>query len=153
MNGEAHTAASSLTYPVLLLSRSSGVSFLESPSDLRTFPAPLYWKGAFFEGLRIVDAAGKAHETVSASVQRPSTKFGQWLARVFGGSVSVHAETRPVGPISFSELVHIVESDLEEHTEEFEEFSGRDFAFVRNALANCRSVSDLVKVLGGEFDG
>jgi hypothetical protein len=143
-------AASSLMFPVLLLSRASGVSFAESPSDLANFPAALFWKGKFFDGLRIVDSTGRAHQIVSATVQRPKTKLGQWLARLFGATVSVQAETRALGLVSFAELVRAVEADLEKESELFEEFSGQDFTSVKSALAQCASVEDLTKVLSGE---
>jgi hypothetical protein len=132
------------------LSRASGVSFAESPSDLASFSAALYWKGKFFDGLKIVDSKGCAHEVVSATVQRPGTKLGQWLARLFSVTVSVQAETRALGPMPFSDLVRAVEADLEKQSELFEEFSGQDFTSVKSALAQCRSVGDLTKVLSGE---
>jgi hypothetical protein len=52
-----------------------------------------------------------------------------------------------------SELVRTVEADLEKESELFEEFSGRDFATVRVALARCGSVRDVVKILSGDIEG
>lgn len=143
-------AASSLTFPMLLLSRASGVSFADSPSDLANFPAVLYWKGRFFDGLRIIDATGRAHEVISATVQRPTTKLGRWLAQLIGMTVSVQAETRAVGPVPFAEVVRAVEVDLERQSALYEEFSGQDFASVKAALAQCTTVADVTKILSGE---
>lgn len=139
--------ASSLRYPVIFLSRTMGVSAAESPSYLNKVSGALFWKARFFEGLRIVDATGQAHEVVSAVVRKPETAFGRRLARLFDTNISVEAETRPIGQISLVEIVGAVKTSIDEEPELFEELTGRGAASTKQTLARCANVGDIARLL------
>ena len=131
-----------------------GVSVAKSPADLDKVSGALFWKAKFFEGLRIVDATGQAHEVVSAVVRKPETVIGQWLARFFDTRVSVKAEIRPIGQISLVEVVSAVETSIDEEPELFEELTGREAASTKQALAKCANVGDIARLLAsGKVDG
>lgn len=140
--------APDLIYPVLCLPQRMGVCVAKSAAELERCNAAVFWRGKFFEGLRLVSASGKTHEVVRAFVRRPATRLGQRLARFLELSISVEVEARPTTAVSMAEVRRTVEQAVEEDAEGFEEFSGKSVDWWKRSLAACQSIPDLMRTLG-----
>lgn len=136
-----------LAYPVLCLTRRMGVCVIEAASGLERCRAVVFWRGRFFDGLRVVDSRGETYEVVRASIRRPSSTLGRTLARWLDLSISVDVELKPAAAVSLAELQQIVEHAVDEDPEAFEEFSGKTVEWWKQALASCDSVQALITTL------
>jgi hypothetical protein len=62
------TSVNALTYPVLCLPRKMGVCVGRTPYEIERCEAVVFWRGRFYEGLRLVDANGEAYDVVNAVI-------------------------------------------------------------------------------------
>lgn len=139
--------AAGLRFPVLCLTRQMGVCVAGRARDLERCSAAAFWRGRFFEGLRLVDATGQTHEVVRATIRRPATWLGRRVARLLDLTMSVEVETRSAGAASVDEIRQIMEQAVDEDAEAFEEFSGHDVEWWRGTLAASKTVGDLMRSL------
>ena len=138
---------SDLVYPVLCLSRRAGITVVRSPEEFGRSSAALVWRGGFYAGLRVVDAAGAAYDVVTADVVRPRSAAGRALARLLGAGVRVAAELRPAGPAALDELRARVRAEVEDDPEALEEMTGRAAAWWHEALARCADAGAVVRAV------
>jgi hypothetical protein len=147
MAGQEKSRAAGLPFPVLCLTRQMGVCIAGTAEDLGRCSASVFWRGRFFEGLRLVDATGQTHEVIRATIRRPARRAGQRLARLLDLTMSVEVETRSTGAASVDEIRRIMEQAVDDDAEAFEEFSGRDVEWWRRTLAASQTVEDLMRTL------
>jgi len=147
MAEQERSRAAGLRFPVLCLTREMGVCVAGRERDLERCSAAVFWRGRFFEGLRLVDATGQTHEVVRATIRRPATWVGRRLARLLDLTITVGVETRSAGAASVDEIRRIIEQAVDEDAEAFEEFSGHDVEWWRGTLAASHTVEELMRAL------
>jgi hypothetical protein len=131
-----------------------GVCVARTPSEIERCQAVVFWRGRFYEGLRLVDANGEAYDVVNAAIRKPASAFTQRLIRFLELRVVVELEIRHRGPASLPDVVLAVDSAIDDDPEAFEEFSRRSVSWWKQAMARCVTLRDLMRALqGSEIDG
>ena len=124
-----------------------GVCIVRSAAELERCNGAVFWRGKFFEGLRLVNANGETHEVVRVLVRRPTTRLGQRLARLLELPITVEVEARLTTAASIAEVRQVIEQAVDEDAEGFEEFSGKSVDWWRGSLATSGSIADLMHTL------
>jgi len=124
-----------------------GVCIARSASEIERCNAAVFWRGRFFDGLRVVDANGDTHEITQAKIRRPATRIGQRMARFLELPISVEVEAQPTSAATVDEVKRAVEQAIDEDAESFEEFSGKDVDWWRRSLDACHSIPELMRTL------
>jgi hypothetical protein len=124
-----------------------GVCVVRSARELERCSAAVFWRGKFFEGLRVVDLNGVTHEVARARIRRPASRLGQLLARFLDLPLSVEVEMQRTAPVSVTEIRKTIEEAVDEDPETFEEFSGKSVDWWRRSLEASQSVTDLMRTL------
>ena len=130
--------------------RLMGVCVARGATDLERCQAVVFWRGRFYDGLRLVDANGDEHEVVRFAVTKPVSALGQKIARFLDLGIGVEIETRRIGPASLADVVKAVDAAIEEDAETFEEFSGRSVSWWRSTLGRCSTARQVVRALAEE---
>jgi hypothetical protein len=141
--------ARDLRYPLLCLTRTLGVCLVQSAAELERCRAVVYWRGRFFDDLRIVDASGDTHIVVRASIRKPRSPLGQRLARLLDLPLQVDVEARRDTRVSIEEVRAIVSKAVDEDAEAFEEFSGKDVDWWNQSLSRCTTIEELMRLIAG----
>jgi hypothetical protein len=97
-----------------------------------------------YNGLRIVDSSGMAFMVSKYRINRPSSRFGQALARFFETTVRVELQVEPIEPPSLDELKAVVQDAINDDPESFEELSGKSVEWWRGSLDKASSLEDVV---------
>lgn len=140
-----HKLPKTLTYPIICLSRKTGVSVASSSNELARCNGVLFWRGEFYEGLKLVDADGQSHEVVDTVVTRPRSRFGIWLARLLDLPLHVGVVTKHTGPASLSEVRNRVLEYINDDPAALEEMTGHDVLWWQKNLSESKDTSDLVR--------
>lgn len=141
--------ARDLHYPLLCLTRTMGVCVVQSATELERCRAVVYWRGRFYEDLRLVDANGETHTVVRTTIRKPRSSLGQGLARVLDLPIYVDLEARPGAQVSVDEVREIIRRAVDEDAETFEEFSGQSVDWWHQSLSECKTTADLVHRVAG----
>ena len=133
-----------LQYPVLYLSRNSGVGAKASPAEL-TQSWPSLVRAGFFRQLRLVSADGRAYEVIRADVISRTSQFVRWWADLFDLRLQMHLELRDAGIADCATICRQLLEQMTAESEELEEHTGRSLQWWRRHLAEARSTEELVR--------
>jgi hypothetical protein len=146
---EAQLVSVSVRFPALCVS-DSGVYFVRDLQQLCRSRAQLVWQHNHFQGLRLYDSDGCAFKVTTASVFRPTSKFGRFLARFLDLAVTVDVEIAPVGWASLGEVVSAVRRDIETDPEALEELSRRSIDGWQATLSHASSIQEIIHAFSGD---
>ncbi len=139
-----HADMNSVVFPALCVPREFGVYVVRNLSELRRSRAALIWRYRHFEGLRLYDSEEKAYEIMGTSVSSPTSRLGQFVARLLDLSVTLDVELALIGRASLSEVVVAVREAIEDDPESFEELSGRSIDWWKETLGRANSVREVI---------
>jgi hypothetical protein len=133
-----------MRFPVLCIPRDFGVYIVTEKESLGRRNPALFWRVDVYSGMRIIDSDGKAFAVRKYRVNRPSSRFGQTLARIFETSIQVDLQFDLVDVPSLDELKSIVQTAVIEDPEGFEELSGGSVQWWESTLENASSLQEIV---------
>jgi hypothetical protein len=127
------------------------VSFVRSAAELERCPAAVFWRGGFYEDLRVVEVTGSTWKIGRVSIRWPAGSLARRVVHWLDLPLALDLEFLPDVPISPGELRTTVERAIEEDPEALEELSRRDVGWWREAIDRSTSVADVVRAFESGF--
>lgn len=133
-----------MKFPVLCLSRDTGIFFATTPAHLAATRVSAQWTDRVYSGMKIVDASGACFLVRSYKVEKPKTPMFRKLAEFLELKRELRLQVEPTAPVELSELKAAVLHSIDEDAESFEELSGKSTSWWHAQLNRASSCLDVL---------